>query len=255
MKRLLLAIAFLALVSCTHEEGWTLVWTEDFNGPTIDETVWERVPNGKSDWNNMMSLREDLAYIEDGQLVLLGKINDGTSGDTTAFVTGGVKSVGKKSFKMAKFEIRAKFNDVQGFWPALWLMPDGGAAEGDYAEIDIMEHLNHDDFVYQTVHSRYSLDVSRTDPKNYGTGPIKNNDWNIYAAEVYQDSICTYTNGTKTMTYPRVEGKEKQFPWPEYPFYFILSNQLEGGWVGKADKPEEFPSELRIDWIKVYQWK
>ena len=255
MKRLLLIVAILAVASCTHKEGWKLVWTEDFNGPAIDETVWERVPNGKGDWNNMMSLREDLAFIEDGQLVLLGNINDGSSDDTTAFVTGGVKSVGKKSFKMAKYEIKAKFNDVQGFWPALWLMPDGGAAEGDYAEIDIMEHLNHEDSVYQTVHSRYSLDVSRTEPKNHGTGLIVNNDWNIYAAEVYQDSICTYTNGVKTMTYPRLEGKEKQFPRPEYPFYFILSNQIEGNWVGKADKPEEFPSELRIDWIKVYEWK
>ncbi len=249
----ILCAAVSALVSCNKEPGWKLVWTEDFNGPSIDEAVWERVPNGKGDWNNMMSLREDLAFIEDGQLVLLGKINDGSTEDTTAFVTGGVKSVGKKSFQMAKFEIKAKFNDVQGFWPALWLMPEG-AVEGDWAEIDIMEHLNHDDFVYQTVHSRYSLDVSRTEPKNYGTGHITNNDWNIYAAEVYRDSICTYTNGVKTMTYPRLEGKEKQFPWPDYPLYFILSNQLEGDWVGKADKPEEFPSELRVDWIKVYQW-
>ena len=115
MRRLFWGLLVAAsLVACTKEPGWKLVWTEDFNGPAIDETIWERVPNGKGDWNNMMSLREDLAFIEDGQLVLLGKINDGSSNDTTAFVTGGIKSVGKKSFKMAKFEIRAKFNDVQG---------------------------------------------------------------------------------------------------------------------------------------------
>lgn len=243
------------MVSCSHTEGWTLVWTEDFNGPAIDETVWSRVECGKSDWNNMMSLRRDLAFIEDGNLVLLGKLNDGTSGDTTAFVTGGLTSRGKKSFQLAKFEIRAKFNCVDGFWPALWLMPDCQMPEGEYAEIDIMEHLNSDTFAYQTVHSRYSLDVSRTDPQNYGTGPIQKDDWNIYAAEVYQDSICVYTNGAKVMTYPRVEGKERQFPWPDYPFHFILSNQLEGAWVGKVTDPGQLPSELRVDWIKVYQWK
>ena len=254
MKRLQLAIALVALVSCSHEEGWSLVWTEDFNGPAIDETVWTRVETGKSDWNDMMSLRPDLAFIEDGQLVLMGKVNDGSSSDTTAFVTGGVKSKGKKSFTMAKYEIKAKYNCVDGFWPALWLMPDCQLPEGEYAEIDIMEHLNSDNFAYQTLHSRYSLDVSRTEPKNHGTGSIKQNDWNVYAAEVYRDSICTYINGTKTMTYPRLEGKEHQFPWPDYPFYFILSNQLGGNWVGKVD-PDQLPSELRIDWIKVYEWK
>ena len=62
-----------------------------------------------------------------------------------------------------------------------------------------------------------------------------------------------YTNGVKTMTYPRMEGVEGQFPWSDYPFYFILSNQLGGGWVGPVDKPEQLPSELRIDWVKVYQ--
>lgn len=255
MKRLLIIAAVLALVSCTHEEGWKLVWTDNFDGPAIDKNVWSRIELGKSDWNNMMSLREDLAYIEDGQLVLLGKVNDGSSSDTTAFVTGGVRSNGKKSFSMARFEIRAKFNCVNGFWPALWLMPDCKMQDGDYAEIDIMEHLDSDDFAYQTVHSRYSLDVSRTEPLNHGKGDINKDDWNIYAAEVYQDSICTYTNGVKTMTYPRIEGKEKQFPWPDYPFFFILSNQLEGNWVGKVTDPSQLPSELRVDWIKVYQWE
>ena len=185
MKRLLLFFAIICLASCSHQEGWKLVWTENFDGPSIDGNVWSRVELGKSDWNNMMSLRPDLAYIEDGQLVLMGKVNDGTSTDTTAFVTGGLRSKGKKSFKMAKFEIRAKFNSVEGFWPALWLMPDCELPQGEYAEIDIMEHLNSDSFAYQTVHSRYSLDVSRTDPKNHGTGPIDKSGWNIYSAEVY----------------------------------------------------------------------
>lgn len=257
MKKLLAAMLLLPLLAgcLRHESGWSLVWTEDFDGPAVNDAVWTRVQKGPSNWNDMMSLREDLAFIEDGALVLLGKVNDGSGTDTTAFVTGGVHSRGKKSFQLCKVEIRAKFNSANGFWPALWLMPDASLPEPVYAELDIMEHLNQDDFVYQTVHSWYSLNVDRDTPPNYKTGEIDKDDWNIYSVEVYKDSICMHTNGIKTLTYPRVEGKEHQFPWPDYPFYLILSNQLGGDWVGPVDEPSQLPTELRIDWIKVYQWK
>ena len=42
-----------------------------------------------------------------------------------------------------------------------------------------------------------------------------------------------------------------QFPFSELPFYFILSNQVGGGWVGPAVEAD-LPTELRIDWVKVY---
>ncbi len=251
--RILLIAAAAAIISCAQapkNDGWELVWEENFDEPQIDTTVWTRIPKGGSDWNDMMSLREDLAYIEDGQLVLLGKI--GGEGDETPYVTGGVWSPGKKSFCGARVEIKAKFNSVNGFWPALWLMPDCKLPAPEYAEIDIMEHLSHEDITYQTVHSRYTLDGA--EEPHSGTAPIDREGWNIYAAEVYRDSVCLYTNGEKTLAYPRIEGAEHQFPWPDYPFYFILSNQIGGAWVGPVS-PEEMPSELRVDWIKVYSPK
>ena len=252
MNRLITVfLSLLAIASCSPKDGWKLVWTEDFIGPEIDEAVWSRVSQGRSDWNDMMSLRPDLAFIEDGQLVLLGKNNDGSSADTTAFVTGGVNSKGKKSFSLAKFEVKAKFNCVNGFWPALWLMPDGNISWPNGGEIDIMEHLNADSLIYQTVHSIYTLNIDKESPHG-STARIDPGDWNIYSTEIYRDSLCMYTNGVKTMTYSRMDGVENQFPWSDHPFYFILSNQLGGNWVGPVD-PEQLPSELRIDWIKVYQ--
>ncbi|MBR1574874.1 MAG: glycoside hydrolase family 16 protein [Bacteroidales bacterium] len=252
---LLSVIWTLFLAGCARQEdGWKLVWEDDFSGTELDSSSWSRVPPGKSDWNDMMSLREDLVYLEDGDLVLLGKVNDGKGADTTRFVTGGVSGKNKRFFPLARFEVRAKFNHVQGFWPALWLLaqgkkwPDGG-------EIDIMEHLNDDPFVYQTVHSDYSLHVNDSIPAHYTTAPVLVGDYNVYAVEVHPDSLCFSINGQHTLTYPRVEGIEGQFPWADCDFYFILSNQIGGGWVGPADQPGQFPTELRIDWVKVYQKK
>jgi len=234
------------------KDKWKLVWEDDFTGTELDRSSWRRIPPGRSDWNNMMSFREDLVCLENGELVLLGKVNDGKGAERTRFVTGGVWGLNKRYFPLAKFEVRARFNHVDGFWPAIWLLPqfkrwpDGG-------EIDIMEHLNDDPFVYQTVHSDYSLHVNDKNPPHSTTAPIRVDDYNVYGVEVHADSICFSVNGIHTLTYPRVPELEGQFPWADNDFYIILSNQVEGGWVGSADKPEQFPTELRIDWVKVYQ--
>ena len=64
-------MAVMLLSGCAaHRSEWKQVWKEDFKGKTIDESVWSRIGKGPSDWNDMMSLRPDLAYVEDGQLVL-----------------------------------------------------------------------------------------------------------------------------------------------------------------------------------------
>lgn len=80
MKRYatLLLLALTALACTPAPKGWTLAWTEDFDGPALQEANWTRVEHGQSDWNDMMSLRSDLVRIEDGQLVLLGKVKTGS---------------------------------------------------------------------------------------------------------------------------------------------------------------------------------
>jgi beta-glucanase (GH16 family) len=135
-------------------------------------------------------------------------------------------------------------------------MPDTALPAPQYAEIDMVEHLNFDSIAYQTLHSRYTLSRSNDQqPPHSTSAPIDPLGWNIYATEVWPDSVCFFINGEKTLTYNRMPEEELQFPWPDYPFYLILSNQLGGSWVGPIDHPEQLPSELRVDWIKVYQRK
>ena len=251
-------IGLIAIASCQGGKGpWKLAWMDDFDGPALDTAAWTRVPRGTSDWNNTMSLREDLVRFEDGQIVLTGIVNPDTLADPSRIVTAGITTAGKRFFRRARFEVRARFNSARGFWPALWLMPqrDSTTAQGDYAEIDIMEHLNADTLVYQTVHSAYSLNGHDETPPHYTTADIDPEAWNVYAAEVHPDSVCFYINGIRTLTYPRmvndIDPDRDQFPYADLPFYFILSNQVGGGWVGPVAE-EDLPTELRIDWVKVW---
>ena len=108
-------------------------------------------------------------------------------------------------------------------------------------EIDLMEHLNHDTFVHQTVHSHYTVNLDKTNkPKKSKTSKINRDGWNTYGAERDKDKIVFTVNGKPTHTYPRIPTKgEAQYPSPALLLYFIM--QIEGKWVRQPDPKQYWP--------------
>lgn len=103
------------------------------------------------------------------------------------------------------------------------------------------------------MHSEYTIKVDKTNtPKKGGVVPIKRDDWNTYGCEWDADKIVFTVNGKPTHIYPRMPEKGvKQYPFTQ-PFYFVLSMQIGGNWVGKA-KSDHYPAEMEIDWVRVYK--
>ena len=200
-----------------------------------------------------MSESPELLTINDGAMTLHGIQNPKSDG--APYLTAGVDSRNKFDFTYGKVQIRARFQSAQGAWPALWMLGAGKRWPAN-GEIDLMEHLNFDDKVYQTVHSPYTLKVDKTNtPKKGSITKIQRNDWNIYGCEWDAEKIVFTVNGKPTHTYPRVAEKgTKQWPF-EQPFYFVLSMQIGGNWVNGsgATNPEHYPAKMTIDWIRVYQ--
>ena len=237
--------------------GWELAWSDEFEADTLDDTKWERCKRGTPDWMNTMSNDERLLEIKDGVLHLWGIVNDKKDSDPAPFLTAGVTSKGKYAFRYGKVQIRARLPSAQGAWPALWML----GAEGGWpanGEIDLMEHLNFDRKIYQTIHSYYTHKIDKTNtPKKGSTAPIDRDDWNTYGCEWDTDQIVFTVNGRPTHTYPRVAEKgERQWPFKQ-PFYFILSMQIGGKWVNGSGptNPDHYPAGMEIDWIRVYNRK
>lgn len=240
--------------SCKNTDPqWSLVWEEDFNQTGgFDEAYWSKIPRGGSDWNNYMSDYDFLFDIRNSNLILRGIVNDCCPNDTAPFITGGVYTKDKFSFEATgRVEIRAKLFGAKGAWPAIWMLPQNSSWP-DGGEIDIMERLNSEDIAYQTVHSHYTYTLNIKDPVPGATGSIDPDDYNVYAVELYPDSLSFYINDVHTFTYPRIETEEKgQFPF-DAPFYLLIDMQLGGSWVGEVE-PADLPLEMWIDWVRYYK--
>lgn len=231
-------------------------WEDNFaQSKTFDETSWTKIPRGKSEWNKYMTNDERCYAIREGKLILRGIKNTNLDVDTAHYLTGGIYSKDKRYFGFGRWEIRAKLNGAQGAWPAIWLLPQDGRWPDD-GEIDIMEHLNFDPFVYQTVHSHYTHILNERDhPKQGTTAVIDSEDFNTYAVEIHRDSLVFFVNYKKTFSYPRIDTyKDGQYPFDKNQYYLLIDMQLGGQWVGRIN-PNDLPVEMEIDWVRFYSFE
>lgn len=244
---LLLGVIGLLVASCQRQPEWQLIWEENFNTDEMDTTVWSMIPKGEFRRNSTLSHNERCYQMRDGQLILRGIVNEDFLKDSTAYLTGGIWTKGKQTFKHGRIEVRAKMDGIQGAWPAILMLPLESGKNNK--SISIMERLNRDTFVYQSVHSYYTHTLKKEDtPPNGTIVSIRPNDFNTYGIDFLPDSLVFYVNGVKTFTYPRIKD---EFP-TDMAQYLLIDMQLGGTWVGEVD-PTGLPIEMAIDWVRHYQ--
>jgi len=273
-KLLYSALSAAVLFSCGQTVGsYSPTWSEEFDGDTIDSAVWSKIPRGRSPWNWHMSDCDSLFQISDGVLTLRAIVNPGIPGDTASILTGGVWTVGKKSFGYGRIEICAKLEGTGGGWPAIWMMPaeDNSDPEDEfwkdyprwrnYGELDICERLNFDEFAYQTIHTSYNL-TNNGDPyqSKSATGAINPDGFNVYAVEHYRDSIKFFINNTNTLIYRKMETTPDGTPIPvkaqwtfDREFTLFIDMQVGAPWPGPA-VPEDLPAAMYIDWVRFFEY-
>lgn len=243
-----------ANLSAQSSTEWKLIFEDEFEGSTFDTDYWSYCKRGTPAWNKYLVSSPKTVLVENGVLKVRAIKNTNTDSDPVPYHTGGIESRGKFNFKYGKAEIRAKFDNGQGSWPAIWMMPEnniGGWPAG--GEIDIMEHLNADNLIHQTVHSAYTYTPGyKNNPTSTKTTSINKDDWNVYGFNWYPDRIDFTLNGNITFTYPRIETTiAGQWPFDKE-FYFILNMAAGGTWGGPVTD-SHLPFEMQVDWVRVYQ--
>ncbi|MGL5788008.1 MAG: alpha-L-fucosidase [Bacteroidales bacterium] len=241
------------------DNNWSLIWSDEFDQDGAPDPEYWSFPGRKpSFWAKYATDNKELAYVKDGVLNLVARIAPAGT-DTLAYQTGAVCTKDKFSFKYGKVEFKARFKSAKGSWPALWLMPQKSEFGGwpHSGEIDVMEHLNFDNFVYQTVHTTKTRAQAGNNTwensKSHIRESVDKDDFNTYGIEWNEDGIEFFVNGIHTFTYKNMQEGPEQYPFVSE-FYLILNQALGGNWVGSVSD-SDLPVKMEVDWVRVYQNK
>lgn len=233
---------------------WNLIFSDEFNtAGNFDSNKWTYSPRIAAAWGRYLTASPNYAS-QNGTDLILRMDNAVIPGDNVPYHSGGIQSSTKFSFLYGKVEVRAKFNQGQGSWPAIWMMPEVPVAYGIWpnsGEIDIMEHVNYENVVHQSIHNasvtNASGGTSATSNTAYNTA-----DYNVYGVEWSPVAVRFYVNDVLRYTYNKAANATTA-QWPfDKPFFLILNQSGGAGWPG-AITNADLPFQMNVDWVRVYK--
>jgi beta-glucanase (GH16 family) len=275
MQRVLIILVCFGLCTVVSQGYWKQVWSDEFDGTSIDLNKWQFEVNCDGGGNNELQCytnRATNAKVENGKLVLTAKPE---SYNGKGYTSARLNTAKSASWLYGRFEMNAKLPNGKHLWPAFWMLPTDNkygtwAASG---EIDIMEYRGQVlDKVEGTLHFGGQF------PNNVyqGSGPkTMNTDlsagFHTYAVEWDKDEIRWYVDTTMyhSMTLQRsfFSGKgvtpytANRQPFDQR-FFIVINLAIGGGFfpagqygtLSAADATAWKDSTYQIDYIRAYEW-
>lgn len=242
---------------------WSLVWSDEFNGPTgaaVDSTKWTPEVGGWGWGNNELeyyTTRTDNSYQSGGSLVIKAIKEQYTGSDgTRQYTSARLITKNKFSPQYGRLEARIKMSSGQGIWPAFWLLGSNidTVSWPNCGEVDIMENLGREpSIIHGTLHGPgYSGGGGPTASYTLANNERFADSFHTFAVEWEPNVVRWYCDGIlyKTRTPADVPGKTWAF---DHPFFIILNLAVGGDWPGNPDGTTVFPQTLLVDYVRVYQ--
>lgn len=231
----------------------TLVWHDEFDGSSLNESDWN-YETGNSGWGNneLQYYRSGTnnATVENGKLVIEAR-QEGFGGAN--YTSARITTEGKQSFQYGRIDIRAQLPQGQGIWPALWMLGGNFRSVGwpMCGEIDIMELVGHEP---STVHGTAHWDNSGSHAQFGGSTTLSSgtfsDEFHVFSVIWNGNSIQWYLDDMLYHTLDITPSALSEF---RDDFFFIFNIAVGGNWPGNPDATTTFPQRMYVDYVRVFQ--
>lgn len=230
--------------------GYVLAWRDEFSRRELDSTKWQARdgPARAVEGGSLQYDRPGNLTLEDGYLVLTARPEPYEGRD---YVSASVSTRDRQSFTYGRVDVRARVPPGQGLWPSVRLL---GICQGRSfcGAIDVMEIAGGErgDAVYGT------LRWPEKGGQRYEGGSITlpnetfDDQFHVYSV-IWEPDRIRWLVDDRLYLERSLEGPG--FDLFRGPFYLVIGLAVGGEWPGPPDASTEFPAQLAIDYVRVFQ--
>ena len=262
MRLILLLLFYFSFTIQINAQNWELIWSDEFDLENLNTDYWSHeTGTGNWGWGNgeLQYYQSDNTTLLDGKLIIEAREEpQGIPGQWNVpyyYSSSRINTKNKFDFRYGKVEARIKTIDGQGFWPAFWLLPNGGCWPED-GEIDIMEQWGNDGLTNQSTGAAH-LGNGCQGSSTYQSWDFSINEsfaeeFHIYSIIWYENYIGWYIDGDLKHFISPNSSFSEEFEWPfnQDNWYIILNLAITNS---GPNSNTIFPSNIQVDYVRVYQ--
>lgn len=245
-------------VTPINYDGWDLVWNDEFGGSVLDQSSWS-YNNGNGcpsicGWGNneLEYYRPENSWLEDGLLTIEARKETFEDNDYTSTK---LITQGKRAFTYGRIDVRAKLPRGKGLWPAIWMLGSNITSVGwpSCGEIDIMEMVGGnggEKTTYGTAHWANNDNEHTSNGNNRSVSDGLDQSFNVFSIIWNASEIRWLLNDVPFHTLSITGASKEAF---HKPFYMILNVAVGGDWPGNPTSATEFPTQMQVDYVRVFQ--
>jgi hypothetical protein len=234
--------------------GYTLVWSDEFNGTSLSSDWVYDIGTGSSGWGNneLQYYTNTNAIVANGHLEIKAKAEPF---NTQMYTSSRIKTQGKKSWKYGRIDIRAALPYSKGIWPALWMLGDNITTVGwpSCGEIDIVELVGgaglNDRTIHGTVHWNQGGHAEYGNSYSLPSGKFAD-EFHVFSIIWNETSIKWLVDDVQ---YSQINITPAELSEFHENFFLIFNVAVGGNWPGSPDVSTIFPQSLYVDYVRVFQ--
>ncbi len=245
----------LAQTAGAPQGDWNIVWSDEFNGSSINTNLWTYDLGGGGWGNSELEYYTSSAqnsYVSNGLLHIVA-LQQSTNGYN--YTSARLKTEGLYAAQYGRFAWRASLPAGVGFWPALWMLGSniGSAGWPGCGEIDVMENNGS---ALTNVQGSLHSGSDETQVYTLPGGSVTN--FHTYLLDWTTNAISWYVDGVRYETQTAWSSSVGAYPTPfNQPFFIIMNLAVGGDYLGDPSSAtinsnSTFPGQLQVDYVRLY---
>ena len=251
-------------------QNFELVWEDGFDGTELDASKWAHDLGtghqyGLTGWGNgeLQCYQRENTLVSDGTLKIIAKeepdgVADPFSTRVMNYSSSKIITAELYTFRYGRVQARIKTVVGQGFWPAFWMLPTDGNWPCD-GEIDIMEQGNR---ITGNTEAEITTGAAHLGPCSEGGSTYRTfsrtidsgsyaDDFHVYEVRWEPNKISWYVDDVY-LFHVTPDDYPSEYTWPFNTSEWFLMINLAIDQDG-PNAETQFPSQIEVDWVRVYQ--